>query len=92
MRKYRRRTLIRDDIRRANQSLAVLLTPHHDLAFFCECDDGSCDQRVELDRDLYLSLQERGAGYVVAPHHADGVDRHVVIRGDGYAVVREIRP
>jgi hypothetical protein len=79
--------VMRDQIKSANYALATLLGPHQTFKFFCECEDGSCRERVNVERKDYLSVHESGAGFVVAPHHVHDADSRVVVRGPGYIVL-----
>jgi hypothetical protein len=79
---------VREQIRNANYVVANVLTPSQSFKCFCECDNGSCHERVIVAREEYLSLHDSGTGYVVAPHHAERGAGRVVVRGGGYVVVR----
>ena len=81
--------MLRHQIRDANHALSRALLGQETLSFFCECDSGDCDRRIDLSCDDYRALHRQPGCFVVASHHLEDYSGLVVEQFDGYALVKE---
>lgn len=62
------------------------------LDLICECGDGGCTSRIELDPEEYERLRSDSLTFAVAKgHDVPGVEE-IVERRTGYDVVRKVAP
>lgn len=57
-------------------------------AYYCECADPACERTFLLERDAYRAIRKDAEQLLVADGHERQGREEVVVRGDGYLVVR----
>jgi hypothetical protein len=65
--------------------------PEEEIDFLCECGDGECREKVTATRGDYEQLRADAAQFVVRPGHEIPEIEDVVIRAEGFLVVRKHR-
>jgi hypothetical protein len=58
--------------------------------FVCECDDPSCQHRLELPLEQYEQVRSNPAEFIVAHGHDNPDHEAVVNRRRSYAIVRKL--
>jgi hypothetical protein len=57
--------------------------------FYCECDDPSCGERVDVPLGEYEQVRSESTHFVLKPGHENNLVERIVASGDEYAVVRK---
>jgi hypothetical protein len=63
---------------------------HETIAFYCECSDRDCVERVEISGGEYEVVRSDPAQFIVLPGHLRLEVEEVVRRAPGFLVVRKI--
>ena len=87
----RKRTLIREVNARIGEISAGFGNFDGTYELYCECDDGTCVERLTITAPAYERARSRPRTYLVVPGHASPEDGEVVEHLSGYAVVRVLR-
>jgi hypothetical protein len=58
-------------------------------SFYCECDDPSCGERVEVPLEDYEQVRSESTDFILKPGHENAEVERVVAHGEEYAVVRK---
>lgn len=58
-------------------------------AYYCECVDPACERTLLLEREAYRAIRADPEQFVVAVGHERARLEEVVVRQDGYLVVRK---
>jgi aerobic-type carbon monoxide dehydrogenase small subunit (CoxS/CutS family) len=59
------------------------------LDLICECGNGSCASRIEMDREEYEQVRSDSTTFAIAKGHAITDIEEIVERRKGYDVVRK---
>jgi hypothetical protein len=59
------------------------------MEFLCECDDLTCQGKVEATRSEYESARAVPTHFIVLPEHVDTGVEHVVSSNDRFVVVEK---
>jgi hypothetical protein len=65
--------------------------PEEEIDFLCECGDAECREKVTVTRGDYEQIRTDAAQFVVQPGHEIPEIEEVVIRRQGFLVVRKHR-
>jgi hypothetical protein len=55
----------------------------------CECDDLGCAAQLEITREQYEELRRDATLFIIVAGHADDLVEDVVVRADGWQIVRK---
>ena len=62
----------------------------HDLVpFLCECGEFTCTTIVRVSLELYASIRDQPAWFLISPGHKQLDSERVVEQGDGYEIIEE---
>jgi hypothetical protein len=63
--------------------------PEEQIDFLCECGDSDCGEKMTLTRQEYEQVRADGAQFAVYPGHEIPQIEEVVLRAEGFFVVRK---
>jgi hypothetical protein len=79
--------------REVNERIEDLALSHadedHMYEFLCECSNVDCDLRVSIPLSTYEQARAHSAVFIVATGHDLPEIEEVVLRGDGFQLVRK---
>jgi hypothetical protein len=79
--------------REVNERIEDLAITHadedHIYEFLCECSNAHCDLRLSLPLSIYEQARADSTIFIVAPGHDLPEIEEVVLRGDGFQLVRK---
>ena len=58
--------------------------------FYCECDDSSCYERVEVPLDDYEEVRGESTHFIVRTGHENDRVERILARRGGYAIVEKV--
>ena len=81
-----------DAFRRANETLELkadeLGVAQSRTPYLCECEQASCTQVIQLERDEYEAVRSHSRRFVMVPGHQEPQDQ-VVREGRGFTVIEK---
>lgn len=88
----RNETIFRDVNERIEEAASAQAIDRHVFEFICECSNIDCALRLPLTLAVYEHVREDPTQFIVAPGHGLPDIEEVVVRGEGYEVVRKAGP
>jgi hypothetical protein len=68
------------------------VSPHAEMVFHCECDDGECLETISLSTEEYERVHSKTKYFVVVPLHVRPDLEEVVTRFSTYVLVGKFFP